>query len=80
MQDVDIYEILKENNIELGSHESDLYVKKSHKSVELLEKYGFKTDNTSVRCSTFISQIDKSIWFDLPFQFMPFYKKFTKRG
>jgi len=51
---------------EISNHESDLYVLKNKISEKFVLEYKFKQN-----VSTFISQIDKEIWYDIPFGYMP---------
>lgn len=60
---------VKEDLIKLGvpekdfsTHAADLYVRKSEKVTKYLETYEFK-DNVK----TFIDEIDKEVWYDIPF-------------
>lgn len=50
---------------QIDNHESDLYVLKNAISTEVLKNYEFKQNVT-----TFISQIDKKVWYDIPFGYM----------
>lgn len=60
--------------IELGisydSHESDLYIPKTEQTEKLISEYEFKENVT-----TFISQIEKTTWYDIPFAYIPFWDK-----
>jgi hypothetical protein len=67
---MDIYEIVKEKNIPFDHHESDLYVKKTRESTLIIRNYEFK-DNVTI----FTSDIDGTLWYDIPFAYTPFYKK-----
>ena len=66
----DIYnELIKVmNTSEIDSHESDLYIKVNNKSKKLIDQYEFKQNVT-----TFKSNIDSSIWYDIPFAYKPFW-------
>lgn len=63
-----IYDQLKAAGVPLDSHESDLYAKVTPDSKRILADYEHKSN---VR--QFQSQIDKEMWFDIPFAFDPFW-------
>jgi hypothetical protein len=54
---------------EIDHHESDLYLKKNEVSKNLVGNYEYKK-----LVKEFQSQIDKSIWFDIPFAYEPFFE------
>lgn len=60
---------------EVDHHESDLYLKQTPISNELIAKYPYKSNVT-----TFRSQIDNSIWFEIPFAYTPVWKEREKRS
>ena len=60
---------------EVSHHESDLYLKQTPISNELIAKYPYKNNVT-----TFRSQIDNSIWFEIPFAYTPVWKEREKRS
>jgi hypothetical protein len=47
---------------EIDSHYSDLYVLKNETSTRFIEGYEWRCNVT-----TFVSQIDKKVWYELPF-------------
>jgi lipopolysaccharide biosynthesis regulator YciM len=55
---------------EIGTHCSDLYLLKNSVSEKLVSQYEFRCNVT-----TFRSQIDGKIWFDIPFAYYPYFKK-----
>lgn len=57
---------MKEN--EIGTHCSDLHVLKNDISTNWVNNYQFKMNVT-----TFKSQIDNLIWYDIPFAYMDEY-------
>ena len=61
-----LYETLKAAGCEIDSHKSDLYVRDTPKALEILKEYGREKD------SRFRSQLDGSIWIDVPFHYDPF--------
>jgi len=72
---MDIYDKMIKHKQEIDHHESDLYVKVTDISKEIVEEYKYKTIVT-----TFISQIDNCLWYDIPFAYKPFWDKKFKRG
>ncbi len=71
-----IYTELKEANCKILNHQSDLYVKVTNISTKIIQKY-----KTKITISTFNSQIDKTLWYDIPFMYDPFWEKIkTKKG
>ena len=50
---------------EISNHESDLYVLKNSISEKFISSYEYKQNVT-----TFRSQIDNKIWYDIPFGYM----------
>ena len=69
-----IYEQLKAAGVPISSHESDLYAKKTPESQAIIAAYEFKGI-----VKTFISQIDKTVWYDIPFAYDPFWEKAASR-
>lgn len=49
---------------EIDTHESDLYLKATPASKDLISKYEFKQNVT-----TFESAIDNTTWYDIPFAY-----------
>ena len=49
---------------EIDTHESDLYLKVTPASKDLISKYEFKQNVT-----TFKSAIDNTTWYDIPFAY-----------
>jgi hypothetical protein len=64
-----IYKELLDAGVEMDHHESDLYVKVTPKSREILTAYGRRY------AEVFISEIDGLCWYDLPFAYEPFWEK-----
>lgn len=69
----EIYYELKEAGVPLDSHESDLYAKVTDISKGIIDKYQFKSN-----VKMFRNQIDGTLWYDIPFQYAPFWE--SKRG
>ena len=61
-----IYEELKQAEVPLDHHESDLYALKNETSERILKKYDHSF-------TIFISQIDHKPWYDIPFAFQPWW-------
>lgn len=66
-----IYDDLKNAGIELSSYESDLYAMVTPESTAIVRKY---YPNRTVSVSTFINQIDHKLWYDIAFQYTPFWQ------
>ena len=64
-----LYSELKEAGIQVDNHESDLYVKVSPESTTIIKKYKFRM------ITTFKSQIDNTLWYDIPFAYTPWWEK-----
>jgi hypothetical protein len=65
-----IFEQVKELNIPYDSHATDLYVPVNDATRELIKGYEYRTNVT-----TFVSQIDKKLWFEIPFAYLPGWNK-----
>lgn len=66
-----VYEALVEAGCEIANYESDLHVKYTELSSKILAQYGH-THNM------FKSAIDGSAWFDVPFQYAPYWEAKSK--
>ena len=62
-----IYEQLKNANVTLDNHCSDLYAERTEISKEILEGYEFKGSVTE------FTSDDGTIWYDIPFCFDPWW-------
>ena len=63
--------VLLENGVkkeEIDNHASDLYVKVTETSKKVLDEYEFKDSIT-----TFRSEIDHSLWYEVPFGYAEYY-------
>jgi hypothetical protein len=69
-----LYEKLVAAGCEIGNHESDLYVKCSQKA-EMIILYHCLLPNSSLTYSQFRSNIDGSLWYDIPFAYDPFFNR-----
>ena len=65
-----IYTALKNLGCKMDNHESDLYVKAT-KEAQIL------TENEPNR-KFFMNQIDKTLWIELPFRYLPWWEKRQK--
>ena len=65
-----IYEQLKAAGVPMDSHQSDLYAKKTTESQAIIAACEFRGI-----VKTFISQIDKTVWYDIPFAYDPFWER-----
>jgi hypothetical protein len=72
MNGKDIYQQMIDVGAEIDNHESDLYIKVTPSTRQIVDDYQFKGNVT-----TFTSQVDGCQWFDIPFAFKPWW---TKRG
>ena len=58
---------LTDANVETDNHESDLYVKGSERARKILIRSGWGFE-------AFSSALDGSLWYDVPFAYVPFWK------
>ncbi len=65
--EISVYERLKALGVPMSNHESDLYVKATPEAIEA-------TKNEANR-RFFTSQIDGTLWIDLPFRYEPWWIK-----
>lgn len=70
-----IIEVMNEN--EIGNHYSDLYVLKNEKSIPIVETH---KKQFPVCVSSFKSQIDNKIWYDISFAYNPYWKNKLRRA
>jgi hypothetical protein len=66
----DIYDQLKEANIKIDSHYSDLYCPVTKESTAIINKYENRHNVTK-----FNSAIDDELWYDIPFAYKPYWEK-----
>ena len=69
-----IYQQAVRLGLDIEHHESDLYLRKSEKSGELVDAYEHRAN---VR--QFVAP-DDSLWFDIPFAFDPFWAEKERAG
>lgn len=65
-----LYDAAKRRDVEIDSHESDLYVPVNEVTKKLVENYEFSRNVT-----TFVSQIDNKSWYDVPFGYIPYWEE-----
>ena len=66
---------LPADHIDHSSYGSDLYLKKSPEADKLIKAYDFHN-----RVTTFRSQIDGCIWYDIPFGYMPYWEEVARKS
>lgn len=76
MTEQTLYHALKEINAEIESHESDLYVKKTPEVTNIINQ--FKENGANFSVGSFVSQIDNAVWYDIPFEYIPFWESKCK--
>jgi hypothetical protein len=69
-----LYTDLTAAGIPTDNHESDLYVLATPEARELVRKHGHGSP------ASFVSAIDGKLWFDLPFQFDPFWERRARKA
>ena len=72
LKTMDIYQKAVESmqSNEIDHHQSDLYLKVTPISEELVKNFEFKNN-----VKRFYSRVDNSSWFDIPFAYTPFWNK-----
>jgi len=66
-----IYQEVIERGIEHCNHNSDLYIPVTEETKELVQKYKL----SGIMASTFYTQDDKTLWYDIPFAYMPYWEE-----
>jgi len=64
-----IYAQVIERGIQHSQHESDLYLPVNTETMALIKDYRFRSNVT-----TFRSNIDGKLWYDVPFAYLPFWE------
>ena len=70
MKVTNIYDEVVKQGIEHDNHASDLYIPVNDATKKLIADYDSK-----VNVTTFRSNIDRQLWFDIPFAYSPFWEK-----
>lgn len=73
-----IYDELKAAGVPLDNHESDLYVKVTPESRRIVGEH--LAAGKIGMAPTFTSNIDGARWYDLAFQFLPFWERVQSRN
>lgn len=71
-----LYEAIKAAGIETYHHESDLYFPVTPESREILSRYPLPQKNATV----FTDNVTKKPWYDVPFNYDPFWEQVSKRS
>lgn len=61
-----IFERVKERGIQYNNWQTDLYIPVNDETKALIEQYEFRRNIT-----TFVSNIDHKLWYDIPFAYTP---------
>ena len=64
----EIYDKMVAAGVQIANHESDLYVPVNDTTRAIIKEYRFRSNVT-----VFISNIEKTPWYDIPFAYMPFW-------
>lgn len=75
MTSTELYHIILARHIPHDHHESDLYIPVTEETRALIRQYQFRSNVT-----TFISNIEKTPWYDVPFAYLPFWEKVQRRA
>jgi hypothetical protein len=70
-----VYHQLKAADIPTSNHCSDLYCKVTSESRSIIDQYEYKSNVT-----TFKSNIDGTLWYDIPFAFDPYWEEAGVKG
>lgn len=65
-----LWKQIQKQNIKYSHHESDLYIPVNHKTKDLIERYEFRKN-----VKEFVSEVENTLWYDIPFGYMPFWRK-----
>jgi hypothetical protein len=70
-----LYQELVNAGCEIDNHESDLHVKECDKAMSIIFNHFFSAGSTMKIPSKFVSNIDGSTWWDIPFAYDPFWNR-----
>jgi len=73
MSEKSLYHRLVDAGFEIDHHESDLYVRVTDESRAIIEGWMAESGLGRDFLSTFVSDIDKKRYFDVPFAFQPYW-------
>lgn len=65
-----IFDKIVRLNIPYDHHEADLYISVTEQTQDILSRYEWQCNVT-----TFKNQIDGKPWFDIPFAYLPYWKR-----
>ena len=65
-----IYEKMVDAGVQIDHHETDLYVPVNDTTRAIVAEYEHRANVT-----TFRSQIDNALWYDIPFAYLPAWDK-----
>lgn len=71
MPDSSLYADCIAAGIPYHNHESDLYIPANDQTRALLKKHNLKAE-------AFTNQVEGGLWFDVPFQFLPYWEERQK--
>jgi len=78
-----IYARMIEAGVETANHQSDLYVPVNDTTRQIIKEYNESVEpGYEVKPEVFVSKIDHTLWFDIPFMFDPYWesKRISKPG
>jgi hypothetical protein len=70
-----LYQELVNAGCEIDNHESDLHVKECDEAMTIIFRHFFSAGSTMKIPSKFVSNIDGSTWWDIPFAYDPFWDR-----
>ena len=72
---MDIFAKVIARKIEYSNHESDLYIPVTPETTDLVKSYPYMTNVT-----TFVSQIERKLYYDIPFAYKPWWDVRMAKG
>lgn len=73
MNGKELWDEIVKQNIQHDHHESDLYLPVTPETARLVSQYDYHD-----RATTFVSQVDGKVWYDIPFAYDPFWQECQK--
>lgn len=74
-----LYRQLKKAGCEIGSWQSDLYVRATPEAVDIVKRYSEEM-GVAISCHGFVSKADGLRWIEVPFAFEPFWAARTVKA
>ncbi len=71
---MNIFARIKAERIDYSNHESDLYIPVTEQTKIMINAYQFKSNVT-----TFVSNTDGKLWYDIPFAYLPYWESKQKK-